>query len=89
MTVDVGKVIRILQPVRKNAMCVFVFTITDNLLINLRHVVFLDYTEQQKFLRVCSNSSVGLSLSNSREVSDNLRRYHDLPDIISVHTVNN
>ena len=72
-----------------NAMCVLVFTITENLLINFHHVVFLDFTEQQKFLRVCSNSSVGLSLSNSREVSENLPRYHDLTDMIPVHTVNN
>ena len=41
------KVIRILQPLQKNAMCIFVFT--DNLLKNLHHVVFLDKVNSKSF----------------------------------------
>ena len=64
------------------AMCIFVFNITDNLLINLHHVVFLDKVNSKSFWEF-AQIHVSVFLYQTAEVSDNLRRYHDLPDTTS------
>ena len=52
-------------------MCVLVFTVTDNLLINLHHDVFLARLPRtaKDFLEF-AQIQVSLSLSNGRDVSD-------------------